>query len=99
MISLGRVGQGGINTRSNPARLILRTTEPGQSPKIMPVSRPRSKYRAVSDTTGPAIQARTFVSSLARGACECCDNDYTPSPAEAEFDGLTSGLGTIQLCL
>ncbi len=24
---------------------------------------------------------------------------YTPSPAEAEFDGLTAGLGTIQLCL
>ena len=24
--------------------------------------------------------------------------DYTPSPAEAEFDGLTAGLGTIQLC-
>jgi len=23
---------------------------------------------------------------------------YTPSPAEAEFDGLTAGLGTIQLC-
>jgi hypothetical protein len=22
---------------------------------------------------------------------------YTPSPAEAEFDGLTAGLGTIQL--
>jgi hypothetical protein len=24
---------------------------------------------------------------------------YTPIPAEAEFDGLTAGLGTIQLCL
>jgi hypothetical protein len=23
--------------------------------------------------------------------------DYTPSPEEAEFDGLTAGLGTIQL--
>ena len=23
---------------------------------------------------------------------------YTPSPAEAEFDGLTARLGTIQLC-
>jgi hypothetical protein len=23
---------------------------------------------------------------------------YTPSPAEAEFDGLTAGLGKIQLC-
>ena len=26
-------------------------------------------------------------------------DDYTPIPAEAEFDGLTAGLGTIQLCL
>jgi hypothetical protein len=27
------------------------------------------------------------------------DDSYTPIPAEAEFDGLTAGLGTIQLCL
>jgi hypothetical protein len=26
-------------------------------------------------------------------------SNYTPIPAEAEFDGLTAGLGTIQLCL
>jgi hypothetical protein len=33
-------------------------------------------------------------------ACEKLDlPSYTLSPAEAEFDGLTAGLGTIQLCL
>ena len=25
------------------------------------------------------------------------EHDYTPSPAKAEFDGLTAGVGTIQL--
>ena len=29
---------------------------------------------------------------------ELIENHYTPSPAEAEFDGLTAGFETIQLC-
>jgi hypothetical protein len=36
---------------------------------------------------------------MALNAYKKLDNlKYTPSPAEAEFDGLTTGFETIQLC-
>ena len=40
-------------------------------------------------------QARNFIREMKIGDLGFF---YTPSPAEAEFDGLTAGLGTIQLC-
>jgi hypothetical protein len=38
------------------------------------------------------MSGREFAASIANFV-------YTPSPAEAEFGDLTSGFGTIQLCL
>ena len=66
---------------------------------------PVSTFSVVVDTAGYAIVRQSLMSGRLppKGAVRIEEMVnyflYTPSPAEAEFDVLTAGFETIQLCL